>query len=36
MGYLSTAYYPEGACGGISILGAGGQRFFYLGIWVAV
>ena len=25
MGYLSTGYFPGGACGGISVLGVGGQ-----------
>ena len=31
MGYLSTAYFPGGACGGISILGVGGQGVLYPG-----
>ena len=31
MGYFSTAYFPGGACCGISVLGAGGQGFFLPG-----
>ena len=31
MGYLSTGYFPGGACGGISVLGVGGQGVLYPG-----
>ena len=29
MGYFSIGYFTGGACGGISVLGAGGQGVFY-------
>jgi len=35
IGYLSTGYFPGGACGGISVLGAGGQGVFYPDTWMA-
>jgi len=31
LNYPLTAYFLGGACCGISVLGAGGQGFFYLG-----
>ena len=36
IGYLSTGYFPGGACGGISVLGAGDQGVFYPDTWMAV
>ena len=35
MGYPTTAYFPGGACCGLSVVGAGGKGFFYPGTWVA-
>ena len=35
MGYLSTGYFLGGACGGILVLGAGGQGVFYPDTWMA-